>query len=164
MTNPKILICYNQPLIWPNECVACGAKATKKASASGARIASAGYWVIFISVKYKTIRIRFPVCTKHWIIYRVMRAAYFVCFLGLLFTLGGCLPAWLMNSNSLSLYSWMVAIIIAVISIVGFLWAWLYAPVRVSPKKNSCALKIRNEMYRSKFIGVNNLLDIVRVS
>ena len=132
-------------LEWPARCVSCGSSAIEGAKAHAVIFAGIGLSIFSPSIKHYTRRLEFPVCRRHRMILRAKRFGYFASFLAL--AVFGSL-AYVAFFGRLGHLVAAVSLLVAIVSLIVFLYCELTAPVRVwTGKPGYIWVAIRDDNY-----------------
>jgi hypothetical protein len=120
-----------------------------KGEAHGIAYTGLGWWGLGYTIKYATASLAYPICKRHLFVARVLRAVYFGSFVVLL--VSGIVA---LSAEDKVRSSYALALLIA--SLLLFIYAALYAPVRVRPDSNGdFIVNISNEIYADAFSQLN---------
>ena len=140
-------------LEWPRLCVSCGSPAIEGAKAHAVIFAGIGLSIFGPGVKHYTRRLEFPICRRHRMILLAKRFGYFASFLAL--AVFGSL-AYVAFFGRLGHLVASVSLVVAIVSLIVFLYCELTAPVRVwNGKPGYIWVAIRNDDYARQFAQAN---------
>jgi hypothetical protein len=140
-------------LEWPRLCVSCAAPAIEGPKAHAVIFAGIGLSIFGPGVKHYTRRLEFPICRRHRMILLAKRFGYFASFLAL--AVFGSL-AYVAFFGRLGHLVASVSLVVAIVSLIVFLYCELTAPVRVwNGKPGYIWVAIRNANYARQFAQAN---------
>jgi len=140
-------------LEWPRRCVSCGSAAIEGAQAHAVIFAGLGYLIFDRSIKHYTRRLAFPICRRHRMTLLARRFGYFASFLAL--AVFGSL-AYVAFFGRLGHLLASVSLVVAIVSLIVFLYCELTAPVRLwNGKPGYIWVAIRNDNYARLFAQAN---------
>ena len=140
-------------LEWPRRCVSCDSPAIEGAKAHAVIFAGIGLSIFGPSIKHDTRRVEFPICRRHRTILSAKRFGYFASFLAV--AVFGSL-AYVAFFGRLGHLVASVSLVVAIVSLIVFLYCELTAPVRVwNGKPGYIWVAIRNDSYARLFAQAN---------
>ena len=135
---------------WPAACVVCGGSEVVTSGVAARTYTGMGLWSLGYTVKYVTGRVRFPICKRHLIQFRLKKVVYFASFLVML-AFAFYLVPWRFH-NALE----------RAVGCLGFglgasalLFSYLTMPIDVSVQKDQLRVTLQNEMYARDFAELN---------
>lgn len=149
----KFTVSPETSVSWPHQCVVCGNARVGMAKAHASSLASIGWWGLGWSIQYHKLRLEFPLCLRHRLIFLITRFFYFLSFLGLLYSAVLALMTFLEIPERMPL---AVLVSVPAISLAIFLYCYFSVPVRVSRSKSGAiVVSVLKDDYAHLFARAN---------